>query len=88
MRDDIPKDFDAKVLSYEKIGAHFIVKYSIPCELWINADETNILFCMRASRSRAPKGARKVRVLGVGKDKGQITGTLGVAGDGDVFPIS
>jgi hypothetical protein len=86
MRDDIPKDFATKLETYERIGSYYIEKYGIPRELWINADETNILFCMRASRTRAQEGTKRIRIIGMGKDKAQITCTLAVAGDGELLP--
>ena len=41
---------------------------------------------MRITRSRAPEGRSKSRVIGVGKDKAQITCTLAVAGVGELLP--
>jgi hypothetical protein len=39
-----------------------------------------------AKRTRCKKGTRRVRVVGVGEDKAQITATLGITGDGEVLP--
>ena len=65
MRDDIPKDFATKLETYERIGSYYIDKYGIPRELWINAAETNILFC-----SCAQEETKRIRIIGMGT-KGQ-----------------
>ena len=45
-------------------------------KLFGNADETNPQLVARPSRNRAQKGQRKVRGIGVGHEKGQITATI------------
>jgi hypothetical protein len=86
MREDMPDDFDKKKDVYITVGAYLINKYNIPPELWINCDETNALFVTMARKTRATKGSKRIRLIGIGKDKAQITCTLAVAGDGQVLP--
>ena len=86
MREQVPADFDAKEADYLRVGAMYIAKYNIPSELVYGIDETNALFVTRATRQRAKKGAKRVRAIGVGKEKAQITVTLGaVEGTGKIL---
>ena len=86
MRDEKPEDYEAKVLQYKRIGAKMICEHSIPKELVYGADETNVLFVQLKQRTRATKGQRRVKLLGLGKDKAQITVTLcGKEGDGKIL---
>lgn len=71
-----PADFDKKVEEYIEIGAAIMAKHNVPPELVVNGDETNVLFVPRASRTRTKKGAKRVRVIGVGHEKAQITCTM------------
>ena len=87
MREEIPADFDLKEQTYIKVGAKYIAAYDIPAELVYGIDETNALFVSRATRQRVKKGTRRVRAIGVGKEKAQITVTLGACeGTGKMLP--
>lgn len=87
MRDEVPADFLAKENTYINIGAKLIAKYKVPKELVFGIDETNALFVTRATRQRVKKGTKRVRLIGVGKEKSQITVTLGLnEGTGKLLP--
>jgi hypothetical protein len=54
--------------------------------LVINGDETNALFVNRARVTKDRCGNKRVRVIGVGSDKAQITSTLFANEEGDMLP--
>jgi hypothetical protein len=83
---EAPADLAAKDEAYVRVGARLILQHNIPPELVIGADETNTLFVSRASKTRAKKGTKKVRLLGVDKDKAQITVTISGTETGDILP--
>jgi hypothetical protein len=58
----------------------------VPKELVINCDETNVLFVPRSNYTYAHKGSKKVRAIGVGNDKAQITATIAVTESGNLLP--
>ena len=87
MREEIPADFDLKEQTYIEVGAKYIAAYDIPPEPVYGIDETNALFVSRSTRQRVLKGTRRVRAIGVGKEKAQITVTLGACeGTGKMLP--
>ena len=59
----------------------------VPAELVINGDETAVQLVSRANRTRNSRGAKRVRLLGMGEDKAQITTTIFVTESGDVLPF-
>ena len=78
MREKIPRNFELKKQQYISIGSQLLAKYDIPRGLWFNFDETSVQLVNRAKRTReVMKGARRVRVVGVGHEKSQITRKLG-----------
>lgn len=83
---EIPADFEAKKATYIKIGAELIHKDNVPPALVINGDETAVLLVNRAKVTRNTVGAKRVRILGMGEDKAQITATIFVTESGDVLP--
>lgn len=83
---ELPSDFEEKKSKYLRIGAELIYKYKVPPELVINGDETAVLFVNRAKVTRNVAGAKRVRILGIGEDKAQITTTIFVTEAGDVLP--
>jgi hypothetical protein len=82
---ELPADFVAKKEMYISVAAQLINKYNIPPELVIGCDETSVFFVPRATRTKAKKGKKKVRVIGVGSDKAQITATLFITESGAVL---
>lgn len=83
---EIPADFEAKQALYTKIGAALIYKYNVHKKLVFNGDETAVHLVNRAKITRNVAGAKRVKVLGMGDDKAQITATIFVSEDGDVLP--
>jgi hypothetical protein len=70
---EIPADYAVKKATYIRIAANIIHRYNVPKELVIGGDETAVQFVSRAKRTRNVKGAKKVRAIGMGSDKAQIT---------------
>ena len=66
---ELPADFEKKRDLYTKIGSELIFKYNVPPDLVINGDETAVRFVNLSNRTLNKKGARKVRLSGIGKDK-------------------
>lgn len=83
---EIPADFEEKKEKYLKIGAQLIFRYQVPPQLVINGDETAVMLVNRARVTRNTAGAKRVRILGMGEDKAQITATIFVTEAGDVLP--
>ncbi len=83
---ELPDDFDEKLRSYIDIGAKIIAQYNVPPELVVGCDETNVQLVPRAKRTRAKKGTKRIRVIGVGSEKPQITVTLAITESGKVLP--
>ena len=69
-----------------KIGADLIYKHNVPPQLVINGDETALQLVNRAKVTRNEIGAKRVKVLGIGEDKAQITVTILVTENGDTLP--
>lgn len=83
---ELPADFEAKKAVYMKVGAELIYKYNVPPQLVINGDETAVQLVNRAKITRNVVGAKRVKILGMGDDKAQITTTILVSESGDVLP--
>jgi hypothetical protein len=62
MREEAPENFVEKESTYKKVAAMYIAKHNVPKSLVFGIDETNALFVNRATRQRAKKGAKRVRV--------------------------
>ena len=83
---ELPVDFEAKKEIYLRIGADLINRYNVPAQLVINGDETAVLLVNRATTTRSAEGVKRVKILGMGDDKAQITTTIFVTESGDVLP--
>ena len=83
---ELPMDFEAKKAIYMRIGADLIFRHNVPPELVINGDETAVQFVNRARTTRYAKGVKRVKILGMGDDKAQITTTIFVTEAGNVLP--
>ena len=83
---EFPADFEKKRDIYTKIGSELIFKYNLPPDLVINGDETAVRFVNLSNRTLNKKGARRVCLSGIGKDKAQIPVTLFVTEVGNVLP--
>ena len=69
-------DFEVKDLKYLMIYSFLIHHYNICDALITGCDETNVQFVPTIKRARVPIGQRKVRIIGIGKEKPQITATF------------
>jgi hypothetical protein len=83
---ELPQDFEEKKSKYLKIGAELIYRYRVPPKLVINGDETAVLLVSRANVTRNVVGSKRVRILGMGEDKAQITATIFATEAGDILP--
>jgi len=82
---ELSADFLQKLEHYIRIGALIIFEYGVPPDLVIGCDETAVLFVPRSKYTYAVKGRKKIRLLGVGKDKDQITVTIFIVETGEVI---
>lgn len=83
---ELPADFEGKKAEYIGIVSVIMAGHDIPPELVINFDENAILFVPKAKFTYAVKGAKKVRLVGIGaSEKAQITCTLAVTESGDLL---
>jgi hypothetical protein len=84
---EIPENFEELKATYINVLAQIINQHNVPPELVVGGDETAVLFVNRAKCTFANEGARRVRVIGVGSDKAQITVTIFINEAGDVLPV-
>ena len=66
------------------MAAKMVCQHNVPPDLVYGQDETNAHFLSRPNKTRATKGAKRVRLLGVGSEKPQITVTFTLKETGDV----
>ena len=81
-----PADFEAKKATYLRVGTSLIAEHNIPPDLVFGLDETSVQFVSNCKKTRAKKGVKKVRLLGIGEEKACITVTLCVTETGLVLP--
>jgi hypothetical protein len=84
MREELPAKYEEKIRNYQLILSLNIVDHNVPDALILNMDETNTLFVPQIPRTRCLKGTRRVRLIGIGHDKAQVTTTPTVNAEGDV----
>ena len=84
---DPPADLEEKKETMIRIGAVHIYKGQIPEKLVYALDETNALFLASKNRTMTKRGKRRIRLLGKGSDKAQITVTICITEAGDVLPV-
>jgi hypothetical protein len=84
-RESIPEDYEKKRNDYLFILSKVLSDARIPDELIVGFDETNTQFVPTIGRTRAKKGTKRVRMVGVGKNKAQITVGIGVVATGEVL---
>ena len=70
---EIPVDLQEKDRVYLQVLSRAIAKYNIPPVLRGGCDETNTQFVSVMSRTKAKRGSKRIRLLGVGHEKTQIT---------------
>ena len=84
MREELPAQYEEKVERFKYILSLNIHDHQVPDALILNMDETNTMFVPQIPRTRCKKGTRRVRLVGVGKDKAQVTTSPTVNAEGDV----
>jgi hypothetical protein len=83
---ECPADFAAKLERYIDILSVTKVKYGILSpKLVVGMDETSAQLVSVAKRTRAIKGAKRVRSIGIGNEKPAVTVTIACNADGDVL---
>lgn len=85
MRDEIPADYERKKETFILHLSKAIHDHNVPDELICAGDETNTQFVPSVKKTRAKKGCRRVRIIGVGKEKPQITVTISHTATGDIL---
>lgn len=70
MRDLLPIDFEMKKEEFMMILSKTINSLQIPPALWVNLDETNQQFVPTITKTRCPKGTRRIKIIGKGCDFG------------------
>ena len=88
MRADVPEKYDEKKAKYLAILTVAIQDNNVCDALIVGIDETNTQFVPSVKRTVAPKGVNRVRIIGVGKEKAQVTVTFGAAVTGDMLPLT
>lgn len=66
--------------------AWLIKEYDIPAELFLNFDQTNVVYSHGSSSRWAPKGSKQVAVVGT-EEKQAFTVVVGVASSGQALPF-
>ena len=85
MRDETPKDYEEKKDKFILHLSKAIHDFNIPDSLIANGDETNTQFVPSVKRTRCATGTRRVRVIGIGHEKPQITVTISCAANGNII---
>lgn len=80
----LPSNFTVLEEQYISIAAKLVHEHKVPSDLVYGQDETNAQFVSRPNKTRADKGAKRIRLLGVGAEKPQITVTFTLKETGDV----
>ena len=80
----LPANFAVLEEQYISIAAKLVYEHTVPPDLVYGQDETNAQFVSRPNKTRAEKGAKRIRLLGVGAEKPQITVTFTLKENGDV----
>ena len=84
MREELPAKYAEKLLDFKLILSLNIYDHNVPDALILGMDETNTMFVPQISRTRCAKGTRRVRLIGIGHDKAQVTVTPTINAEGDV----
>ena len=85
MRNDLPNDYEEKKKNFIYILSKALGDNNVPDDLCVNIDETNVQFVPSVTRTRCPKGVKRVRLIGVGMEKPQITVTFGGSATGAIL---
>ena len=83
----LPGNFAALEENYITVAAQMIRDHNIPPDLVYGQDETNAQFVSRPNRTQTERGSKRVRLLGVGCEKPQITVTFTVKETGEVVGL-
>jgi hypothetical protein len=85
MRDDLPADYQMKKDLYENLLSIAINKFDVCDDLIVGLDETNTQFVPQVKKTRVAAGTKRVRVVGIGHEKPQITVTIALSANGEVL---
>lgn len=84
---ELPQEFEQLLAVYLKIASYAVNQHTVPLELVYGLDETNVQFVNNSKKTIDVKGGKRIRVIGVGKEKPQITVTYVVKEDGTVLDL-
>lgn len=84
MREELPEKYAEKLLDFKLILSLNIHDHNVPDAFILGMDETNTMFVPQISRTRCAKGTRRVRLIGIGHDKAQVTVTPTLNAEGDI----
>ena len=83
----LPANFKVLEENYITVASHMVHRHKIPEDLVYGQDEINAQFVSRPNKTWAAKGARRVRLLGVGHERPKITVTFALKKTGDVVRL-
>jgi DDE superfamily endonuclease len=83
----LPGNFASLEEQYIVVAAQMICDYKVSADLAYGQDETNAQFVSRPNKTRAEKGSKRIRLLGVGAEKPQITVTFSLEETGEVVGL-
>jgi hypothetical protein len=82
----IPQDWEDKCEKSFLRKAYSIKEYDIPSGLYVNSDQTQVVFAPGNKMTYAPVGAKQVALVG-GEEKRAFTVMVSVANDGMLLPF-
>jgi len=86
MREEVPAKYEEKLEAFELILCLNVRDHNVPDALIAGMDETNTMFAPQILKTRCcTKGTRRVRLIGIGQDKSQVTSTPTVTAEGNVI---
>ncbi|TFK83071.1 hypothetical protein K466DRAFT_499160 [Polyporus arcularius HHB13444] len=82
----LPADWEAQCNKAFLRLVHDIKEYDIPAELYVNTDQTNMVYAQGTKLTWAPMGSKQVGVIGT-EDKRAVTLCVSVANSGVLLPF-
>ena len=82
----IPDDWEEKCERSFLRKAYSIKEYDIPSALYVNSDQTQVVYAPGNKMTYAPIGAKQVSLVG-GDEKWAFTAMVSIANDGTLLPF-
>lgn len=83
---ETPADFEKKEKEFLDVLSDTLAQYNVPDKLVVAMDETGQQLVPSSAKTRAAKGAKKIRLQGMEKNKAQITVSITVVETGEMLP--